>query len=89
MTEASAARSVATSVFMSGNTQAVRIPKDFRLDSDTVWIKKIGEKLYLSPEPLSAMDVINAINAELPEGWPDGLEEPKELPLDDVTSWGE
>ena len=57
MTEASAARSVATSVFMSGNTQAVRIPKDFRLDSDTVWIKKIGEKLYLSPEPLSAMDV--------------------------------
>ncbi|WP_296146153.1 antitoxin [uncultured Corynebacterium sp.] len=89
MTEAPAARSVETSVFMSGNTQAVRIPKDFRFDSDTVWIKRIGEKLYITPEPLSAMDVINAINAELPEGWPEGLEEPEELPLDDIDSWGD
>lgn len=89
MTETSAARSVETSVFMSGSTQAVRIPQDFRFDSDTVWIKKIGEKLYVSPQPLSAMDVINAINSELPEGWPEGFEEPFDLPLDDVASWGD
>lgn len=89
MTETSAARFVETSVFMSGSTQAVRIPQDFRFDSDTVWIKKIGEKLYVSPQPLSAMDVINAINSELPEGWPEGFEEPIDLPLDDVASWGD
>lgn len=88
MTEA-AADSVETTVFMSGNSQAIRIPKDFRFDSETVWLKKIGGNLYVSPEPLSALDVLDVITADLPDGWADEFEEPSDLPLDPIPKWDE
>ena len=88
MTEA-AADSVETTVFMSGNSQAIRIPKDFRFDSETVWLIMIGGKLYVSPEPLSALDVLDVITADLPDGWADGFEEPSDLPLDPIPKWDE
>ncbi|NJJ03373.1 antitoxin [Corynebacterium coyleae] len=88
MTEA-AADSVETTVFMSGNSQAIRIPKDFRFDSETVWLKKIGGNLYVSPEPLSALDVLDVITADLPDGWADEFEEPSDLPLDPIPTWDE
>ena len=88
MTEA-AADSVETTVFMSGNSQAIRIPKDFRFDSETVWLKKIGGKLYVSPEPLPALDVLDVITADLPDGWADEFEEPSDLPLDPIPTWDE
>lgn len=87
MTEAAA--SVETTVFMSGNSQAIRIPKDFRFDSETVWLKKIGERLYVSPEPLSALDVLDVITADLPDGWADGFQAPSDLPLDPAPGWDE
>jgi len=31
-----------TTVFKSGNSQALRIPKDMRFDSETVFIEKVG-----------------------------------------------
>ena len=88
MTEA-AANSVNTTVFMSGNSQAIRIPKDFRFDSETVWLKKIGKKIYVSPEPLSALDVLDVVTADLPDGWADGFDVPAELPLDPIPGWDE
>ena len=36
-------------VFTSGNSQAIRLPKEFRLDSDEVYIKKLGESLIITP----------------------------------------
>lgn len=41
--------SMMTSVFMSGRSQAVRIPKAFRLDAEQVRIRKRGESLVLTP----------------------------------------
>lgn len=38
-----------TKLFKSGNSQAVRIPKDFRLDCEEVEIEKRGEELVLRP----------------------------------------
>jgi len=37
-------------VFKSGNSQAIRLPKDYRLDVDSVTINKIGNLLVLIPE---------------------------------------
>lgn len=37
------------SVFMSGRSQAVRIPKAFWLDAERVTIRKRGESLVLTP----------------------------------------
>jgi antitoxin VapB len=36
-------------VFISGNSQAIRLPKEFRLDTDEVFITKFGDSLILTP----------------------------------------
>ena len=36
-------------VFWTGRSQAVRLPKDFRLDVDTVLIRRKGNTLVLEP----------------------------------------
>ena len=36
-------------VFLSGNSQAVRIPQHLRFESDTVYVQKIGNALVLLP----------------------------------------
>ncbi len=36
-------------VFKNGRSQAVRIPKEFRSDTDEVLIERKGEKLILTP----------------------------------------
>jgi antitoxin VapB len=37
-------------IFMSGNSQAVRIPKEFQLKGDEVEIQKEGDTLILRPK---------------------------------------
>jgi antitoxin VapB len=38
-------------VFQSGNSQAVRIPKEFRFkNQDELFIKKIGDSILLTPK---------------------------------------
>lgn len=37
-------------VFKSGNSQAVRLPKEFNLDQNEVLIKKIGSMILLIPK---------------------------------------
>ncbi|GMT47214.1 MAG: antitoxin [bacterium] len=39
-----------TKVFKSGNSQAVRIPKKYRIKSGEVLIKKEGKKLIIIPK---------------------------------------
>lgn len=38
-------------IFQSGNSQAVRIPKEFRLEGAEVEIFKRGDELVLKPKP--------------------------------------
>ena len=38
-----------TKIFKSGNSYAVRLPKEFRLNCDTVYIKKEGNRIVLIP----------------------------------------
>jgi antitoxin VapB len=40
---------VCTKVFTSGNSQAVRIPKEFHIDYSELFIKKIGSTIILYP----------------------------------------
>ena len=37
-------------IFRSGNSQAVRLPKEFRVSDDEVFIKKAGDNLVLIPK---------------------------------------
>jgi antitoxin VapB len=36
-------------VFTSGNGQAIRLPKEFRLDTDEVFISRSGDSLIITP----------------------------------------
>lgn len=38
-------------IFKSGNSQAVRIPKEFRFDATEVQIFKRGDEVVLKPKP--------------------------------------
>ena len=39
-----------TKIFKSGNSQAVRIPKEFKMDSDELFINKIGNTIIIFPK---------------------------------------
>ncbi|HUW50416.1 MAG TPA: type II toxin-antitoxin system VapB family antitoxin [Sulfuricella sp.] len=40
-------------LFMNGNSQAVRLPKEFRLEGDEVVVKKLGDAIMLMPKRYS------------------------------------
>ncbi|MGD8781555.1 MAG: type II toxin-antitoxin system VapB family antitoxin [Ignavibacteria bacterium] len=37
-------------VFKSGNSQAVRLPKEFRINHDAVYITNVGDSIMLIPK---------------------------------------
>ena len=41
-------------IFNNGNSQAVRLPKEFRFEEDEVIIKKIGDMVILLPTKYKA-----------------------------------
>lgn len=59
-------------IFQSGNSQAVRLPKDFRFDVDHVEIFRRGDEVVLRPVTVSAAAIFDAL-AGLPDDFmPDG-----------------
>lgn len=48
-------------IFKSGNSQAVRIPKEFQLDEDEVEILKRGNTLVLRPKKKSWAALIESL----------------------------
>ncbi len=63
-------------IFMNGRSQAVRLPKQFRFETDEVFIKKIGNEIILSPRPKSWDDFFT--KTALPSD--DFMSDRKELP---------
>lgn len=53
-------------IFQSGNSQAVRLPKDFRFDVDQVEIFRRGNEIVLRAVPVSAAAVFDVLT-QLPE----------------------
>jgi len=51
-----------TKVFKSGNSYAVRLPKEFRLNCDTVYIKREGNRIVLIPQEDKWDDLFNKLN---------------------------
>ncbi len=58
-------------VFQSGNSQAVRLPKEFRLSVDEVEIFRRGDEIVLRVRPQSAAAIFDAL-ASLPEDFMEG-----------------
>ena len=45
-----------TKVFQNGRSQAIRIPKEYRVDTAEVYIEKVGETLVIRPKPVDRWD---------------------------------
>ncbi len=66
-------------LFQHGRSQAVRLPKEFRLPGTEVRVSKVGDKVILEPLETEPFDVdawrrrLDALGAKdfLPEGIPD------------------
>lgn len=50
-------------VFQSGNSQAVRLPKEFRLNVEQVEIFRRGDEIVLRETPVNATTVFDALAA--------------------------
>jgi antitoxin VapB len=50
-------------VFQSGNSQAVRLPKEFRFRADRVEIFRRGDEIVLREVPVSAVAIFDALSS--------------------------
>ena len=78
-------------IFMHGRSQAVRLPKEFRLPGKEVRVSKVGDKVILEPMEKPPFD-IKAWRAELiaagaREFLPEGLPEQEPSARDDDISF--
>lgn len=65
-----------TKIFRSGNSQAVRLPKDFRFTVHEVEIFRRGEEVVLRRKPRTAGDLFRALTSiRLPEDFPETIED--------------
>ena len=60
-------------VFVTGRSQAVRIPKQYRFVTDEVYIEQDGERIILSPKPKSWTQYF-AEAKQFTEDFPDHIE---------------
>ena len=56
-----------TTVFQSGNSQAVRLPKEFRFQSKTVEIFRRGNEVVLREKPRTMGEVLDSLPPLTPE----------------------
>jgi antitoxin VapB len=62
-------------VFKSGNSQAVRLPKEFRFATDEVEIFRRGDEVVLREKPRNLLRALKAIQS-LPEDFLQDLDDP-------------
>lgn len=63
-----------TRVFQNGNSQAVRLPQEFRLSASEVEIIRRGNELVIREKPRTAADLIAGLaDVRLPEDFPDRI----------------
>ena len=77
-------------VFMSGNSQAIRLPKEFRVEGNEVYIKKDKQGIYIFPlkkkQPGSFKELMDGLGIPPPVKGVDyykelfGIERPKSPP---------
>lgn len=86
MTKAVRGERLQTTVFKSGNSQAVRIPAAFRIESGRAVIERVPEGLLLRPVEENFGDVIARLREfQEANGIAGGLiEEIEDLPVDPV-----
>jgi antitoxin VapB len=66
-----------TRVFRSGNSQAVRIPKEFQFESDKVEIFRRGNEIVLRPPSATLADAYDLLTSFSDDFFREGRQQPK------------
>ncbi|MEY4979487.1 MAG: hypothetical protein RLZZ352_1757 [Pseudomonadota bacterium] len=76
-------------VFTTGRSQAVRLPKAFRFDTDEVTIERVGNALLLRPKQEDDAAWVARLHEILAgfEGMPDEIERDRTPAIDDIESF--
>jgi antitoxin VapB len=70
-------------VFKSGNSQAIRLPKEFRLKVSEVELVRQGEDILIrQPRKVTLMDAYNAMASMPSDFFKDGLDDPPPEPIE-------
>jgi antitoxin VapB len=70
-------------VFQSGNSQAIRLPKEFRLKVTEVELVRQGEDILIrQPKTVSLMDAYHALASMPDDFFEDGRKDPPPEPID-------
>lgn len=64
-------------IFRSGNSQAVRIPKEFQMEGDEVEIQKRGASLVLRPKSKSWATLIESLHKFTDDFMRNGRKQPR------------
>ena len=72
-----------TKPFMSGRSQAIRIPKELRLDDTEVVINRVGDSLMITPRDALERMFFSGIDMLTDDFLADGV--PKETPNGEET----
>ena len=63
-------------IFRSGNSHAVRIPKEFQLEGDEVEIQKKGDSLVLRPKKKSWSSLVESLDKFTEDFMSNGRKQP-------------
>lgn len=63
-------------VFTSGNSQAIRLPKEYQVDETELYIQKIGETLILFPKSHPWSTFENSLSQFSDDFLKDGRDQP-------------
>lgn len=74
-----------TRVFMSGNSQAVRIPKEFQFDVEEIEIFKRGDEIILRKRPRNLAEAFEHIPCMPEDFMADGREQDIQQEREDWT----
>ena len=74
--------SASAAVFMSGNSQAIRLPKEFRVNSSRVTLRRVGKDIVISEKTTTMQQFL-----ELLPHLPDTPLAPDDGPEEPVQAW--
>lgn len=70
---------LSSKVFISGNSQAVRLPKEYQVDDKELYIQKVGNTIILFPKN-NPWDLFEKSLKEFTDDFMDGGRKQPELP---------
>ena len=70
-------------LFQNGQSQAVRLPKQFRFEGDSVFIKKIGDTVVLIPKKNAWDQLFNSLH-KFSNDFMDNREQPEQQHREEI-----